>query len=147
MTRGDAGLRAIGWRLAETFQAKARDGTTDLWGVMYRPSNFDPAKRYPVVVNICPGPFMGSVGFTWNFQGGNNLTWRERLSRRTMHGEGTGQSLAELGFIVIKLNSLGTSQRSRAMQAFFSEQRHRQRLAGPDRGGASARRPISLDRR
>lgn len=115
----DAALRAVGWRPAEPFSVKARDGKTDLWGVMYKPSTFDPAKRYPVVVNIYPGPFMGSVGFTWRFQGGDNFVWRENQRRRATHGEGTGQSLAELGFIVIKLNSLGTSQRSRAMQDFF----------------------------
>lgn len=115
----DAGLRAIGWRPAETFSVKARDGVTDLWGVLHKPSNFDPAKRYPIVVNIYPGPFMGSVGYVWRFQGGDSLVWRENQGRRATHGEGMGQALAELGFIVIKLNSLGTSQRSRAMHDFF----------------------------
>lgn len=115
----DAELRKIGWRPAETFSVKARDGQTDLWGVMYKPSYFDPAKRYPVVVSIYPGPFMGSVGWVWSFQGGDSFVWRENPGRRTTHAEGMGQSLAELGFIVIKLNSLGTSQRSRTMQDYF----------------------------
>lgn len=115
----DAGLKAIGWRSAEVFTVRARDGKTDLWGVMYKPSNFNPSKRYPVVVNIYPGPFMGSVGYHWRFQGGDNMALSENQSRRATHGEGMGQALAELGFIVIKLNSLGTSQRSRAMQDYF----------------------------
>jgi len=120
VSRGDdAGLRAIGWRPAETFTVKARDGVTDLYGVMYKPSSFDPGKRYPVVVNIYPGPFQGSVGRYWNFQGGDNRMLREDTSRWATSGEGMGQSLAELGFIVIKLNSLGTAQRSKAMNDYF----------------------------
>lgn len=120
VSRGDdRALRATGWRPAETFSVKARDGTTDLYGVMYKPSNFDPAKHYPIVVNIYPGPFMGSVGANWVFQGGDNIGPREQSRPRVTHGEGMSQSLAELGFIVIKLNSLGTAQRSKTMQDYF----------------------------
>ncbi|HUD92481.1 S9 family peptidase [Sphingobium sp.] len=120
LSRGhDTALRAIGWRPAETFSVKARDGKTDLYGVMYKPSDFDPAKHYPIVVNIYPGPFMGSVGANWTFQGGDNIGPREQSKPRVTHGEGMSQSLAELGFIVIKLNSLGTAQRSKTMQDYF----------------------------
>lgn len=120
LSRGnDTALRATGWHPAETFSVKARDGKTDLYGVMYKPSNFDPAKHYPVVVNIYPGPFMGSVGANWVFQGGDNIGPREQSTPRVTHGEGMSQSLAELGFIVIKLNSLGTAQRSKTMQDYF----------------------------
>lgn len=120
LSRGqDTALRAIGWRPAETFSVKARDGKTDLYGVLYKPSNFDPAKHYPIIVNIYPGPFMGSVGANWTFQGGDNIGPRERSRPRVTHGEGMSQSLAELGFIVIKLNSLGTAQRSKTMQDYF----------------------------
>ena len=120
VSRGDAaGLRAIGWRPAETFTTKARDGVTDLYGVMYKPSHFDPAERYPVIVNIYPGPFQGSVGRYWNFQAGDNHMLEEDTSQWMTHGEGMSQSLAELGFIVIKLNSLGTAQRSKAMNDYF----------------------------
>lgn len=89
-------LKASGWRPAQTFTAKARDGVTDLYGVMYLPSNFDPAKHYPIVDNIYPGPQVGSVG-TWGFKGGSET-----------------QAIAELGFVVIQLDHMGTPFRSKA---------------------------------
>lgn len=114
----DEMLRANGWRPAEVFKVKARDGVTDLYGILHRPSHFDPAKRYPIITNVYPGPFTGSVG-GWSFQGPDNFeVARERYSFAT-HGEGMGQSLAELGFIVIKLDALGTSRRSKAFRTFF----------------------------
>lgn len=114
----DEMLRATGWRPAEVFTVKARDGVTDLYGILHRPSNFDPAKRYPIITNVYPGPFTGSVGL-WTFKGPDNfeIGW-ERYSFAT-HGEGMGQSLAELGFIVIKLDALGTARRSKAIRTFF----------------------------
>lgn len=119
LSRGDdAALRAVGWHPAEEFTVKARDGKTDLHGMMYRPSHFDPNRRYPIIVNIYPGPFAGSVGRYWRFQGGDSYGLAERARPRVTHGEGMGQSLAELGFIVIKLNALGTAQRSKPMQDF-----------------------------
>jgi dipeptidyl aminopeptidase/acylaminoacyl peptidase len=51
--RGDASeLMKTGWQTPEVFTAKGRDGKTDNWGVIIRPANFDPAKRYPVIENI-----------------------------------------------------------------------------------------------
>ncbi len=118
VSRGsDAPLRAIGWQPAETFTVKARDGVTDLYGIMYKPHDFDPAKRYPVIVNIYPGPQMGSVG-DWRFQGADAYNPREDETERVTHGEGMSQSLAELGFIVVKVNSLGTAERSKAFEDF-----------------------------
>ncbi len=120
VSRGtDAPLRAIGWRPAETFTVKARDGVTDLYGVMYKPSNFDPSRRYPIVTNLYPGPFTGSVGPEWRFQGPDNFFIQAEGRSKVTHGEGMGQSLAELGFIVIKLDALGTAHRSKAMQDYF----------------------------
>jgi YD repeat-containing protein len=113
----DAALRAIGWRPAQEFSVKARDGVTDLYGVMYRPSTFDPSKKYPLIVNVYP--LSGSVGTIWRFEGGdNNLRLMEGGDFGITHGEGMDQALAELGFIVIKLNSLGTPGRQRAFQDF-----------------------------
>lgn len=89
-------LKASGWRPAQTFTAKARDGVTDLYGVMYLPSNFDPSRRYPIIDNIYPGPQVGSVG-TWAFKGGSET-----------------QAIAELGFVVIQLDHMGTPFRSKA---------------------------------
>ncbi len=118
VSRGsDAPLRAIGWNPAEQFTVKARDGVTDLYGILYKPRDFDPAKRYPVIVNIYPGPQIGSIG-EFSFQGGDNYASRENESERVRHGEGMGQALAELGFIVIKVNALGTAERSKAFEDF-----------------------------
>lgn len=118
-------LRKTGWTPAETFTVKARDGATDLFGIMYKPSFFDPAKRYPVITNIYPGPFAGSVG-AWVFKGPDwyaaqreETLFQERNALRWTHGEGMGRSLAELGFIIIELDAMGTSHRSKAFQDYF----------------------------
>lgn len=89
-------LRAIGWRPAEVFTAKARDGITDLYGVIYMPPQIDTARRYPVIDHIYPGPQVGSVG-NWTFKSG-----------------GEAFALAELGFVVIQLDHMGTPMRSKA---------------------------------
>ena len=62
---------------------------------------------------------MGSIGRYWRFQRSDSYEASERRGSRVTHGEGMGQSLAKLGFIVIKLNSLGTAQRSKAMKDYF----------------------------
>ncbi|MEX2284475.1 MAG: DPP IV N-terminal domain-containing protein [Gemmatimonadota bacterium] len=89
-------LLAIGWKPGQVFSAKARDGITDIYGVMWLPSNFDPTKKYPVIENIYPGPQVGSVG-QWAWGSGSE-----------------NKSLAELGFVVIQLDHLGTPLRSKA---------------------------------
>lgn len=87
-------------------------------GFSTSPRDFDPAKRYPVVVNIYPGPQIGSIE-QWRFQGADNFGPREDESKPITHGEGTAQSLAELGFIVVKINALGTAERSKAFEDFM----------------------------
>ena len=89
-------LKDAGWRKAQVFTAKARDGITDLYGVIYLPPNLDTTKRYPVIDNIYPGPQVGSVG-AWSFKSG-----------------GEPFSLAELGFVVVQIDHLGTPMRSKA---------------------------------
>jgi dipeptidyl aminopeptidase/acylaminoacyl peptidase len=89
-------LAAIGWTPPEVFQVKARDGITDIYGVMFKPSDFDPSKKYPVLDHIYPGPQVGSVG-PWNWTTG-----------------GEERALAELGFIVLEIDHLGTPLRSKA---------------------------------
>jgi len=89
-------LASAGWRPAQVFTVKARDGVTDLYGVIYFPPKLDSTKKYPVIDNIYPGPQVGSVG-SWKFKGG-----------------GEPFSLAELGFVVIQLDHLGTPFRSKA---------------------------------
>lgn len=88
-------LLATGWRAPERFVAKGRDGATDIHGVIIKPSNFDPARRYPVLEKIYAGPHDFFVAKEWT---------REIQ----MHG------LAELGFIVVQIDGMGTNWRSRA---------------------------------
>ncbi|MDQ6830239.1 MAG: S9 family peptidase, partial [Gemmatimonadota bacterium] len=122
----DAPLRAIGWTPAEVFTVKARDGATDLWGILDKPSTFDANKHYPVVTYIYPGPQRGSVG-EWVFKGpdwvlGTTVETRQdrRIATRNMGEEGMRRSLAELGFIVVQLDAMGSSpQRSKAFEDFF----------------------------
>lgn len=96
-------LVAKGFPIPIPFVAKARDGETDLYGVMYRPSNFDPNRRYPIVNNIYPGPQVGSIG-----------------ARTFMPGRrGNPQALAELGFIVVQIDALGTPLRSLDFHTYY----------------------------
>jgi dipeptidyl-peptidase-4 len=89
-------LLAEGWRRPEPFKVKARDGKTDIYGVIYRPANFDPSRKYPVIDNIYTGPHyvMAPKSFP------------AMLTRQA-------QSTAELGFIVINIDGLGTAKRSK----------------------------------
>jgi dipeptidyl aminopeptidase/acylaminoacyl peptidase len=89
-------LLAAGWKPPLPFTVKARDGVTDLYGLMFRPTNFDPGKKYPIINNIYPGPQSGSV-----------------MSRSFLPAHGDAQSLAELGFIVVQLDGMGTPGRSK----------------------------------
>src|SRR6266545_4498316 len=94
--RGDIQeLVKAGWRAPEVFTSLARDGKTDVWGVIFRPSNFDPLKKYPVIEYIYAGP-QGSF-VPKSFSAYNPM-----------------QSLAELGFIVAQVDGMGTSNRSKA---------------------------------
>lgn len=88
-------LEANGWRAPEVFSAKGRDGKTDIWGVIYRPTNFDPSHKYPVVEYIYSGP--GGQHVPKSFSSYN--WWMT--------------SLAELGFIVVQVDGMSTSFRSK----------------------------------
>lgn len=85
-----------GWRAPESFTAKGRDGKTDIWGIIIRPTTFDPAKKYPVIENIYAGPHSSFVPKSFMM---NNTSMFE---------------LAELGFIVVQIDGMGTSNRSKA---------------------------------
>jgi len=100
--KGDIGkLLKAGWRPPEVFTARARDGRTDIWGVIFRPSNFDPKKRYPVIEYIYAGPQDSFVP--------------KSFSLRSL---GLMQGLAELGFIVSQCDGMGTSNRSKAFHDY-----------------------------
>ena len=89
-------LLATGWRPPARVVVKARDGQTDLYGLMYRPTALDPAWKYPIVNHIYPGPQTGSVG-----------------TRSFTAARGDAQALAELGFVVVEIDGMGTPWRSK----------------------------------
>jgi dipeptidyl aminopeptidase/acylaminoacyl peptidase len=88
-------LLKAGWRPPEVFTAKGRDGQADIWGIIIRPMNFDKSKKYPVIENIYAGPQDSFV--PKSFMASNGM-----------------MSLAELGFIVVQIDGMGTSNRSKA---------------------------------
>ena len=93
----DASLyMAAGFRFPEPFVAKGRDGVTDIWGIIVRPNDYDSTKRYPIVENIYAGPQDAFVP-------------KDFTSR---YGE--MQSIAQLGFIVVQIDGMGTANRSKA---------------------------------
>ena len=87
-------LLATGWRAAERFVAKGRDGKTDIFGIIIRPSNFNPGKTYPVIEKIYAGPHGAFVPKSFGLQ------TREH-------------AIAELGFIIVQMDGMGTSRRSK----------------------------------
>jgi len=91
----DSALRATGWQYPEVFTAKGRDGATDIWGIIVRPTNFDPNQSYPVIEYIYAGPHSAFVPKAFSTQRGL-------------------QSTAELGFIVVQIDGMGTAERSKA---------------------------------
>jgi len=98
-------LQAAGWIPPEVFTVKARDGETDLHGLLFRPTNFDAGQSYPVLNYLYPGPQSGSVG---------------ARSFRSAHRD--LQALAELGFIVVEVDALGTPGRSKSFHdAYYGD--------------------------
>jgi dipeptidyl aminopeptidase/acylaminoacyl peptidase len=89
-------LLAVGWQPPQRITVKARDGVSDLHGLLFKPTNFDPARRYPIINNVYPGPQTGSVG-----------------SRQFAASRGDTQALAELGFVVVQIDGMGTPWRSK----------------------------------
>jgi dipeptidyl-peptidase-4 len=98
-------LIALGWRPGEVFSAKARDGVTDLWGVIWKPSRFDSTRKYPVIDHIYPGPLVSPAIKDF-------FPTREVFSYT---GGGQTQALAELGFVVVSIDAIGNTARSRAL--------------------------------
>jgi dipeptidyl-peptidase 4 len=90
-------LEELGWSPPRPFVTKGRDGVTDIYGLMVLPSDFDPARRYPIINAIYPGPQSGSIR-TWSFS----------VNRR-----GQAHALAELGFVVVKIDGMGNAMRSK----------------------------------
>ncbi|HVT12066.1 MAG TPA: DPP IV N-terminal domain-containing protein [Fimbriimonadaceae bacterium] len=93
-------LYELGWKMPETFKVKAADGVTDIYGNMWKPFDFDPSKKYPIIANVYPGPQTESVSSTFS-------------------ALATNQRLAQLGFIVIQIgNRGGNPSRSKAYHSY-----------------------------
>lgn len=88
-------LLAAGWKPPQPITVKARDGLTDLYGLMFVPTKLDTGKKYPIINNIYPGPQIGSV------------------RSRSFSTGGDQQALAELGFVVVQIDGMGTPWRSK----------------------------------
>ena len=100
-----AKLLAYGWTPPTPIKVKARDGKTDLYGLMFKPANLDASKKYPIVNNVYPGPQIGSCG-----------------SREFRAAHGDAQALAELGFIVVCIDGMGTPFRSKTFhEAYYGD--------------------------
>jgi len=103
LERGDiTRLEAHGWQPPTPFVVKARDGVTDLYGLLYRPTNLDPTVKYPVINYLYPGPQSGSVG-----------------SRSFSPARRDHQAIAELGFVVVELDAMGTPGRSKSFHEYY----------------------------
>ena len=90
-------LLATGWKPPMQIKMMAADGKTEIYGMLFRPTNFDPGKKYPIINQAYPGPQSGSVG-----------------SRAFTAARGDKQALAELGFVVVSIDGTGTPNRSKA---------------------------------
>src|ERR1043166_3639175 len=88
-------LKSSGWETAEVFAAKGREGKTDIWGIISRPKNFDANKKYPVIEDIYAGPQGSFVPKPFS------------ATRRYA-------SQTDLGFIIVKIDGMGTANRSKA---------------------------------
>jgi dipeptidyl aminopeptidase/acylaminoacyl peptidase len=98
-------LLAYGWVPPTPIKVKGRDGTTDLYGLMFKPSHFDVLKKYPIVNHVYPGPQTGSCG-----------------NREFSAAHGDMQSLAELGFVVVCIDGMGTPWRSKTFhEAYYGD--------------------------
>ena len=97
-------LTATGWQAPEPFVVKDRNGKHHIYGLMYKPSNFDKSKSYPVINYLYPGPQVGSI-----------------RGRHFRAARGDHQAIAELGFILIEIDALGTPGRSKSFHDFYYE--------------------------
>lgn len=103
LVKGDAtDLLATGWKYPEPFRGKAADGKTDLYGLIWRPSNFDASKKYPIIEHVYTGP-------------------QDFFTPKTFGGaifRGGLQAMAELDTILVMMDGRGTAGRSRAFHEF-----------------------------
>jgi dipeptidyl aminopeptidase/acylaminoacyl peptidase len=96
-------LKATGWKPPVPITVKAHDGKTDIYGLMFVPTNLDPNKKYPIIDYIYPGPQGGSIGGNWGFSA----------------SRGDNQALAELGFVVVAIEGTGNPNRSKSFHDMY----------------------------
>lgn len=97
-------LTASGWKPPTQIVVKARDGKTDLYGLMHTPANLDESRKYPIINRIYPGPQTGSVG-----------------SRSFSPSRSDSDALAQLGFVVVEIDGMGTPWRSKTFhEAYYN---------------------------
>ena len=90
-------LEAAGWQPPMRVQMTGPDGSTQLYGLLFRPTHFDPTQQYPIINQAYPGPQSGSIG---------SRSWKPAWGDR--------QALAELGFVVVSIDGMGTPGRSKS---------------------------------
>jgi len=95
-------IKEVNWIPPVPFTVKARDGETDLYGLLFKPTHFDPTKKYPIINYVYPGPQSGSI-----------------RGRSFSASRSDKQALAELGFIVVSLDAMGTPMRSKSFHAAY----------------------------
>ena len=95
-------LKAKNWQEPVEFSVKARDNKTDLFGLLFLPSNYDEKNKYPVLNYLYPGPQSGSIGYY-----GFRPVWRDF------------QAVAELGFVVVAVDAMGTPMRSKSFHDIY----------------------------
>ncbi|NLV27225.1 MAG: prolyl oligopeptidase family serine peptidase [Methanomicrobiales archaeon] len=101
-TADDSDLQRKNWISPERFSVKARDKTTDLYGLLFKPTNFDKTKKYPVIDVVYPGPYTIVTATRYPA----DLSWNSKIFW-------TCQMLSELGFIVVTMDGMGTAYRSK----------------------------------
>jgi dipeptidyl aminopeptidase/acylaminoacyl peptidase len=94
-------LIAAGWKAPIPITMKARDGVTDIYGLMYTPTFLDPDKKYPIINSIYPGPQSASTG------------------SRSFSPVRSLQAMAELGFIMVTIDAMGTPGRSKSFHEAY----------------------------
>ncbi|MDX8550469.1 DPP IV N-terminal domain-containing protein [Methanospirillum sp. J.3.6.1-F.2.7.3] len=99
----DSDLRRTGWSPAERITMTARDGKTEIYGLLFKPTNFDNTKKYPVIDVVYPGPYtiVTATGYPADLSWNSKIYW-------------TCQMLSELGYVVVTMDGLGTAYRSKS---------------------------------
>ncbi len=118
-------LKETGWQPPEVFVAKGRDGKTDIWGIIQRPKDFDPDKKYPVLENIYNGPQGAYVP-------------------KSFSGANRSSGMTDAGFIVVQCDAMGTAIPLQGVSRRLLAQSRRRRFSGPHRVDQGGRCEVSL---